>query len=874
MTSNININFPPDRVLVSKAQMRTQFDIIRTEIETLQGLLPNVMEFGAKGDDSTDDTEAFRAAIATGKSFFVPPGRYRISGTLTMQTSGQRMVGYGRYACVLRPTGNFNVIVITGNATGVTIVDIGISSPLFGDMTGGTTISVINAHRVLIMDVQIGNCHNAIYVEHCNQFSAHNVYIVGISGEYGFKATATTTTRIDVINLLNINIGSSQKVYKGIWIDGFVNTVQMYSVTVVNSYMGMHYTNSRGPGNKPLFLICHDFEVDFPTKEAMRLDEGDTFWLANIYLQGSSEEAGLYVGPNAPTGMVTNAYIRGNHKEGVVIAAQDWVISNSQIGFNSYPPSNYFGYPAIRVAATARGTRIVGNSIGGTSGTGATSSDGVHIENGATRTVVMGNDIAKVAASPVRDDTPVNSDTIISDNIGMFANIQHGVLTGIRPGFGARATAILSGGAVTGFTIQNGGSGYHNGASVNVICYNAGATGFAGTVNVTNGVVTGITVTNGGVNYAGPTSALISSNFADPTIRAWNKDGSARALILSASGDSRVDVRNDRRIIASFGDTRIQMLQPMSLPALTRSTLPSASSVPGAMARVTDQIGGSMVTVSNGSAWMPISNSYSLRTDLNLYVSPSGNDANDGLSNVSPKLTIQAAWDWIISNVKLCNRTVFINLAPGTYSPPIGQPRVLWAGGILDGRVVLRGNVANPDEVVLVAPNGTCITVPDANIVIQGIRMTCGGITGSDGIVRGICVELGIGANVILNQSTFGAASYSHISNFGGLYNGAGSWYNIAGGAQFHITSSANAVTFVERATIGVIAASNFSGQFISASTGAFVGFTGTNVVNAGSVTGKRWSVFTNAILSTNGAFGANVPGNVAGETSYGGIVV
>jgi len=44
----------------------------------------NVKDYGAKGDDATDDTEAFRKAIAAGDLVFVPKGSYRLTGELQL----------------------------------------------------------------------------------------------------------------------------------------------------------------------------------------------------------------------------------------------------------------------------------------------------------------------------------------------------------------------------------------------------------------------------------------------------------------------------------------------------------------------------------------------------------------------------------------------------------------------------------------------------------------------------------------------------------------------------------------------------------------------------------------------------------------------
>ncbi|CAI8909672.1 hypothetical protein [Chryseobacterium sp. IT-36CA2] len=80
----------------------------------------------------------------------------------------------------------------------------------------------------------------------------------------------------------------------------------------------------------------------------------------------------------------------------------------------------------------------------------------------------------------------------------------------------AIATATISGGAVTGITISNGGSGYTTAPTVNF--YGGGAVVSGGskaraTATITGGVVTGITINNGGNGYtAAPTVTISGGN--------------------------------------------------------------------------------------------------------------------------------------------------------------------------------------------------------------------------------------------------------------------------------------------------------------------------------------------------------------------------
>ena len=52
----------------------------------------NIRDFGAKGDGETDDTEAFKTAIAKHKNIYVPQGWYRITETIKMQ-NGTKLIG-------------------------------------------------------------------------------------------------------------------------------------------------------------------------------------------------------------------------------------------------------------------------------------------------------------------------------------------------------------------------------------------------------------------------------------------------------------------------------------------------------------------------------------------------------------------------------------------------------------------------------------------------------------------------------------------------------------------------------------------------------------------------------------------------------------
>ena len=82
------------RVLVSDANGVASWAAAGGGIGSYEDSVANVMDFGATGNGSTEDSTAFQSAIATGRPVFVPKGVYKISATLTL-SSKQMIFGTG-----------------------------------------------------------------------------------------------------------------------------------------------------------------------------------------------------------------------------------------------------------------------------------------------------------------------------------------------------------------------------------------------------------------------------------------------------------------------------------------------------------------------------------------------------------------------------------------------------------------------------------------------------------------------------------------------------------------------------------------------------------------------------------------------------------
>lgn len=66
----------------------------------------NVLDFGARGDDGVDDTEAFRSALAKHRKVFVPKGSYLLSDSLHLGRD-QHLFGVAKHLTILQASPNW-----------------------------------------------------------------------------------------------------------------------------------------------------------------------------------------------------------------------------------------------------------------------------------------------------------------------------------------------------------------------------------------------------------------------------------------------------------------------------------------------------------------------------------------------------------------------------------------------------------------------------------------------------------------------------------------------------------------------------------------------------------------------------------------------
>ena len=210
-----------------------------------------------------------------------------------------------------------------------------------------------------------------------------------------------------------------------------------------------------------------------------------------------------------------------------------------------------------------------------------------------------------------------------------------------------------------------------------------------------------------------------------------------------------------------------------------------------------------------------------------------------------------------------------IQMAGGVYNHPSVITLPLPNGS---GTVIIRGNPANPAAVQIINNGtGTTLVCNAGSYYLDGVILAATAATGPGD--AGNCLWLTGPATIWLAAVSFGPCPGSHmLAAPGGWFSIAGP-ITITGGANAHITASANGsvqcypnpfpnLTFSAAVTFA---------QFALATTGSQLGLAYTTINNAGSCSGQKYVATGNGVINTQGRGASYLPGTVAGATASGG---
>jgi parallel beta-helix repeat protein len=209
----------------------------------ISGAVANVLDYGADPTGSASSTSAFTAAIATGKSVFVPAGTYKC-GVQNLTTQGQQIFGEGALSIIVQETAGAHLFY--PKAAYITIRDLrlnGIETDATNSSFAVFTATATAAQYLSIQNVFVSGTGNLTgfnnafkFDDSCNYGSVENCVIERLWGNvsgrgYGALAGNAKGIRVTNNNMLAtsgrgrhgvyFSAGCSDSVASGNYINGF-----------------------------------------------------------------------------------------------------------------------------------------------------------------------------------------------------------------------------------------------------------------------------------------------------------------------------------------------------------------------------------------------------------------------------------------------------------------------------------------------------------------------------------------------------------------------------------------------------------------------------------------------------------------------------
>lgn len=261
-----------------------------------------------------------------------------------------------------------------------------------------------------------------------------------------------------------------------------------------------------------------------------------------------------------------------------------------------------------------------------------------------------------------------------------------------------------------------------------------------------------------------------------------------------------------------------------------------------------------------------------LTTDLNLFVSTTGNDNNTGTSSGTAFRTIQRATDVALQLYDSQGHDVIVNVASGTYTAGANIHGQLVGGG----RLRYIGNAASPSSVVINLNTGdTCFAAATAaRVTVSGFQLIAP--IGSGPV--GMCLQAVLGAIIQFDHISFGTAQYAHMyAGNGGVIAVASNAvpYSIVGGAQYHAIAASGAGSInLQSVVVTITGNPAFSGAFAWCDGGGTFYTIGASWLPSQTAASGAHHLITNGgVVDTGASF---LPGTVAGtggQTTGGGYL-
>lgn len=451
------------------------------------------------------DSDGLIAALATGHGVKIDGGDWTWTKPATMQSSGQSLTGYDADT-VISLDGAFDVLTLTGEVEGMYVGNFRFNG---AGHIGGTVISINGAHRTEISDIEGYVCFNWFHCEGANFTTMNDIFVYGVTGEFMFNLYGTPSIRSDVLAMNNVVVSSvpyiepEERPY-GFVHDGNFHTIDGNAVRLVNprkGYIARATTGNASSGTIPSYINLTNFQVDFPTYEALDLiDAWDPKFTAG-YFSNSLMSANVRVGPGVYMGSIIGGLCAGAAQDGMVIGAKDFQIIGPTVAGNSWGAGNFGKYPGVRIAATAERISLSAVKSGGYDLIGGTQSYGLEIDEGAVDVTWAGGALG----NNLKGEWLIHGDssTHLINAAGKTRALNNGIVTTNWIGRDVVLLPTVTDGEVVSAAIDNGGAHLDPNFPPSVFAtdFSGAGAGFAGHLTIVNGVATGLVVDSVGANY-------------------------------------------------------------------------------------------------------------------------------------------------------------------------------------------------------------------------------------------------------------------------------------------------------------------------------------------------------------------------------------
>ena len=362
----------------------------------------NVKDFGALGDDATDDTAAIQAAINSlangsvgdGGVVYLPPGVYRIAAPLTFMSNAYSITLKGSTThfpvgtfggSIIRNTGAGDAIEII-NSMSITITNLGIDHTSSSAGTAISATSTASKQGITVDQVYILNHSKGIdFIGYANSI-IRNTEIRdqpnNINSTHAILLKKGGDARQDQIRLENVIVegetpagsGNPHNHSVGLKVEDWTNSIWVKDCAFLRMTNGIEYDQSVGGrvATAGAFHRIENTDVDHCRNNGMFFDGGYAIWVQNCYIgsngypSGSVSASGLVTGENFKGTMwINNADCRGNSLYGLAFNVNHTKIhiNSCHVGDNgTAQPSSSAGIYALD---GANDITIMGGQCGG-----------------------------------------------------------------------------------------------------------------------------------------------------------------------------------------------------------------------------------------------------------------------------------------------------------------------------------------------------------------------------------------------------------------------------------------------------------------------------------------------------------------------------